>query len=182
MEIRQQKTSEFDIKIFAELPRKFQTLLIGIDGYGGSGKSTFARKIQNTLPDTQIVHMDDFYDGNHIIWQRVGKEILEPLSRNENVKYQIYEWHKKKLDEWREVKVGGIVVVEGILSLKTEIADFYDYKIWISCPREIRLERGIKRDGEKWRDIWVNQWMPREDHYVLHEFPDKRADLILYGS
>ena len=143
------------------LPRKYQTLMIGIDGYGGAGKSTFARKIQNSLPDTQIVQMDDFYNGKHIIWQRVGEEVLEPLSRNENAKFQIYEWHSEKLGEWREIKIGGIVMIEGILSFKPDLAEFYDYKIWIDCPREIRLNRGIVRDGEQWRDKWVNEWMPQ---------------------
>lgn len=175
-------TNDFDASFFLKLPRKYRTLLIGIDGCGGSGKSTFAKRIQDNLPDTQIVHMDDFYDGKHIIWQRVGEEVLEPLSHDENAKFQIYDWHNEKLADWREVNVGGIVVVEGILSLKPDLAEFYDYKIWVDCPREIRLKRGIERDGEQLRDVWVNQWMPSEDYYVLHEFPDQRADLILIGG
>ena len=34
-----------------------------------------------------------------------------------------------------------------------ELAGFYDYKIWVETPREIRLQRGIERDGEEMRKL-----------------------------
>lgn len=40
---------------------KKSTLLIGIDGCGGSGKSTFAYKLKEELSNSTIVHKDDFY-------------------------------------------------------------------------------------------------------------------------
>jgi uridine kinase len=35
--------------------------IIGIDGGGGSGKSTFAQRISEEIPSSQIVAMDHFY-------------------------------------------------------------------------------------------------------------------------
>lgn len=44
-----------------EISKKQSTLLIGIDGCGGSGKSTFADKIKEECSNVTIVHKDDFY-------------------------------------------------------------------------------------------------------------------------
>jgi uridine kinase len=35
--------------------------IISIDGLGGSGKSTFANELHEHIPNSLIVHMDDFY-------------------------------------------------------------------------------------------------------------------------
>ena len=43
------------------LQRKQSTLLIGVDGCGGSGKSTFAKEIAKLSSKITIIHMDDFY-------------------------------------------------------------------------------------------------------------------------
>ncbi len=44
-----------------EKSKKQSTLLIGIDGCGGSGKSTFAYKLKEELTNSTIVHKDNFY-------------------------------------------------------------------------------------------------------------------------
>lgn len=171
----------FDISVnFLEnLLRKQKTLLIGIDGCGGAGKSALAKQIRRNLPDAAIVEMDDFYFRNGFDWQRLKRQVLEPLSLNIAAKYQRYDWQTEKLAEWRKIEVGGTVIIEGIYSTRTELADFYDYKIWIECPREIRLARGIERDGEAMRGKWENEWMPDEDFYAITDNPKQRADLIV---
>ncbi len=176
-----QKTSDFEMSRFSEIPRKNLTLLVGIDGCGGSGKSTFANKIKKNLPNSEIVRMDDFYDGEQIDWLRVKRQVLGPLSRNQYAEYQVYDWHRSKLAGWKQVNVGKIVIIEGIFSLKKELSEFYDFKIWIDCPRELRFQRGIERDGEAMKEKWLNDWMPSEDMYVDNENPDKFADLVLLG-
>jgi uridine kinase len=37
-----------------------QPLLLAIDGYGGSGKTTLARAIQRKFPGSSIIALDDF--------------------------------------------------------------------------------------------------------------------------
>jgi uridine kinase len=43
------------------IPKKQSTLIIGIDGCGGSGKSTFANKLKEECSNVTVVDMDDFY-------------------------------------------------------------------------------------------------------------------------
>jgi Mg-chelatase subunit ChlI len=57
----------FDPKVLEEVASRIlglgrrRTLLVGIDGRGGSGKSTFARELAALLPNATVVQFDDFY-------------------------------------------------------------------------------------------------------------------------
>jgi uridine kinase len=42
------------------LPEHQKPILIGIDGFGGSGKTTFSAKLAAMLGNTYVIHMDDF--------------------------------------------------------------------------------------------------------------------------
>ena len=179
------------------LPRRNQTLLIAVDGCGGSGKSTFASNLKVINPSITIVHMDDFFlpvaqrlpgsiaaqqVGCDFDWIRLRSQVLEPLHNNTPGYYQRYEWRVDSMLEWHPVPVGGIVIVEGVYAIRKELAAFYDYKIWFDCPRDLRLVRALKRDGEQSRHIWENDWMPAEDLYIKTQEPFNYADLIVDGS
>jgi uridine kinase len=86
------------------------------------------------------------------------------------------------LAEWHNVPIGGMVIVEGISSIRRELADFYDFKIWIECPADLRLARGIERDGENARPIWEDYWMPEENRYWANHKPFDSAHIVVDGS
>jgi uridine kinase len=75
-----------------------------------------------------------------------------------------------------------MVIVEGVYCTRDELASFYDFRIWIACPRELRLARGIARSGESIREVWERDWMVAEDLYIAAQRPQERADLVLDGS
>ena len=177
--------------------KKQSTLLIGIDGCAGSGKSTLARQLRADLQDVTIVHKDDFYLPSALImktaptekpigadhdWNRLLNEVLAPLSQDIAGYYQRYDWDSDRLAEWHTVPVGEIVVIEGVYTLRQELADYFDLKVWVDCPRDKRLARGIERDGEGARDWWEKNWMVQEDSYVAAYKPFEKADLILSGE
>lgn len=172
-----------------------KTMLIGIDGAGGSGKSTFVEAIKNVDPDNvTIVHMDDFYKTSEQrkvlngtigeLWDcdRVKTQVLMPLKNSQPAKYQIYDWDIDQLSDWYYIPTGGIVLVEGCYSLIENLNNYYDIKIWIDTPHELRIFRGIERDGEEKRHLWEDLWMPAEDYYIKAEKPVEIADLIIDGS
>jgi uridine kinase len=179
-----------------QIPRKQSTLLIGIDGCGGSGKSTLANVFKECCANVTIVHMDDFYFskkqlnpvhptqkpvGADVDWERVFKQVIEPISQGNQGYYQRYDWDRDLLAEWHTVPAGGIVVIEGVYSTREELADYYDFTIWVDCPRELRLSRGIERDGEEARQIWEDNWMIGEDIYMEEHKPQERANLVVKG-
>ncbi|MBJ8153865.1 AAA family ATPase [Bacillus cereus] len=185
------------VRSINSISKKQSTLLIGIDGCGGSGKSTFANKLKDECSNVTVVHMDDFYlpssqliktppekkpIGADFDWRRVLNQVLEPISQNKEGRYQRYDWETDDLAEWHTVPVGGIVIIEGVYSIREELSSKYDFTIWVDCPREIRLSRGLERDGEEARNMWENNWMISEDIYVEEHKPFERADIIVNGT
>ncbi len=184
------------IDILRAIPRKQSALLIGIDGCGGSGKSRLARTLASAFSHATIVEMDDFYlpsslrkdkefipgqIGPLFDWRRLKNQVLVPLSQNSRAKYQRYDWNSDSLAEWHTISPEELVIIEGVYSTRRELADFYDFRIWVECPREVRLARGIARDGEGMRKRWESEWMPMEDTYVEGHRPHEAADCVING-
>jgi uridine kinase len=93
----------------------------------------------------------------------------------------VCDWNRDALVEWRTMHPGTVVVVEGVYMLRPELRDAYDFRVWIDCPRHVRLARGIARDGEGARSRWEDDWMPCEDRYVAKCRPMASADVIVSG-
>lgn len=137
-------TSKQLVDAITNMVGKQSTLLIGIDGCGGSGKSTLANKLHEQCRNVTIVHMDDFYlptsqiidahpiqksVGADFDWECVLTQVLQPISEEKEGRYQCYDWDTDRLAEWHTVPIGGIVIVEGVYSIRNELADKYDLTI-----------------------------------------------------
>jgi uridine kinase len=175
-----------------------QTLIVGIDGRGGAGKSTVARELAGAVRGTRIVQFDDFYlrssqrrerrelgdaeIGGDFDWGRVRDQVLEPLRAGKPARYQRYDWVQDELAEWHVVDPGGVVIVEGNYSTRPELRPYYGLTLWVETPHELRLRRGLERDGEEARSSWLNEWMPEEDRYLAAFQPLDHVDLLIDGS
>jgi len=153
-------------------------LLVGIGGRGGSGKTTLAR----TIPGAQVVSTDEFWDGAGFKLSRLRAEVVEPILRAEPAEFHAYSWElQRPVEEARVVVPQGVIVIEGVCALHAMFREVYDLRVWVEAPRELRLERGIARDGEEAREVWESRWMPSEDRYVEQDDPISAADLIVDG-
>jgi uridine kinase len=177
------------------------TVLVAVDGPGGSGKSVLATSLRVMLTGAgvpaSVVAMDDFFlpsagrsrggasekpIGGDYDWCRLRDQVLEPLRRGQTARYDRYDWVRDELTDVLEVQPGGVVIVEGVYSSRRELAALYDMRIWVECPRELRLARGLERDGETARSRWVEDWMPSEDRYIQEHRPRELADVIVNGD
>ncbi|WP_046176087.1 uridine kinase family protein [Domibacillus indicus] len=169
-----------------------QTFIIAIDGCGGAGKSTLAGALQKELGNTAvIVHADDFYQvsskrnssiGGSWDLNRLENQLLKPLRQNMPARYERYDWETDQLAEIHAVPPGGFVIVEGCYTMLERFLPYYNFKIWVDSPREIRLQRGIERDGEGLRSMWEDVWMPGEQVYIQEQYPAGAADIIISGT
>jgi uridine kinase len=159
-----------------------KTVLIAVDGFGGSGKTTIAQWLAGRLGGTRVCS-DDFARPGVLGWEwrRFEEQVLSPLLEDRIALYQRYDWDEDRLAEWHEIEPGGLVIAEGVSISRKELGDPWDLKIWVEAPYELRLARGVERDGEAMRDTWVNFWMPQEERYVEEQRPHERADYVVLG-
>lgn len=153
-------------------------VLVGIGGRGGAGKSTLAE----ALPGAQVVQTDAFWDGTGFDLARLHREVLEPLVRGETARYAAYDWGARAPAGVRTVEPCGLVVIEGVCALHRMFRDAYQVRVWVEAPRDLRLARGVARDGEEARSVWEERWMPSEDRYVERDDPIPSAHVIVDGS
>ena len=163
--------------------REFQTKIIGIDGCGGAGKSTLAEALTKALPRSILIHTDDFSSWDTPVnwWPRLIEQVLAPLKNDHAGRYQRYDWNTRKLAEWHDVPVGGTVLIEGVTALRREFREAYAFGIYVSAPAELRLQRGLDRDGAQALPQWKD-WMAAEDRYVADHKPQDVADLVIDGT
>lgn len=170
------------IAAVAALPRD-RTVLVGIDGYGGSGKTSLAARIAEAVPGSLVVHIDDFAAPGipEWDWDRFRAQVLLPLVAGRPAHYQRWDWPTDNGAEWHDIPVGRTVLIEGVSSTRREVAAPWDLTIWVDAPLEIRLARAVARDGLQMWSTWTDVWIPSEDAYVAREDPLSRVDLIVSG-
>jgi phosphoribulokinase len=170
-------------------------LLIGIDGQGGAGKSSFARRLVQRLDSAAVVvEGDDFYrdlpDDERVLldaeqgveqyfdWQRLRREVLEPVARAEQVlRYQRYDWPAETMGDWVEMPMPDVVIVEGVYTLRPQLRDLVDVKVYVEASDAVRRRRQFER-GEN-TDEWIDRWVAAEDLYVARTAPRTVADVVV---
>ena len=163
--------------IAAARPRRPFTF-VGIGGHGGAGKSTLASR----LPGAQLVGTDEFWDGSGFDLERLRAEVFDPLDAGAAGRYASWDWARARPGGLRTVLPDGLVVVEGVCALHRMFRDDYDVRVWVAAPYNVRLARGVARDGEAARETWVERWMPGEDRYVERDDPIPSAHVVVDGS
>ena len=156
--------------------------MVAIDGPGGAGKTSLAEWLGRRLDGASTIHTDDFASWDDQIgwWPRMLAEVLVPLAADRTAVFMPTSWDGRPRDRI-VVQPGELVILEGVTSSRDVFRPYLSYSIWVEAPRELRLARGLARDGEAMRPQW-EEWMAVEDRYIEEERPAKRADLVLPGD
>ena len=138
-----------------------------IDGPAGSGKTTLSAALADVLPDAQVVHCDDLLQGWHGLpgLAATVQALVTPLATGEPGEWRRWDWHADDWAETRTVEPGGLLVLEGVGSWSPAIAHLVGVLVWVEASSDLRLDRGLSRDGEHMRAQW-EQW--RRDEDALH--------------
>jgi uridine kinase len=168
----------------ARPPHGVRTKIVAIDGGGGAGKSLLASRLAAALGDAPIVRTDDFasWDDQEHWWPRVVDQVLQPLACGETARCQRYDWEQRRLAGWVELGARPpIVLLEGVTATRKEFDASLAVRVWVDTPRDLRLQRGLARDGTHMRSQWL-VWMAGEDRYVQRDRPVERADVVVSGE
>jgi uridine kinase len=179
-------------------------LIIGIAGGTGSGKSTVARKVAESLPEASVafLEMDAYYrDFRHLTLQQLQHvnwdhpdafdvELLTAhlaaLSRGERVEMPVYEFatHSRSM-RTKSIAPADVVVVDGILLLSdAAVRDLCDVKVFVDADADIRLIRRIRRDtavrGRTMESVLEQYLTTVQPMHLQFVEPSKRyADVIV---
>ena len=177
-------------QVLARAPRLGRVRLVCIDGPAGSGKTSFAARLVERLAADQVrvgtVHLDDLYEGwsglEGSLWERLTAQVLGPLRSGAPGRYQRYDWVAGAFADWVDVPVPDVLVLEGCGAARQAAAPDAVLTVWVEAPAELRLARGLERDGEAMRDEWM-AWTLREAAHFAREQTRARADVRLdaYG-
>ena len=179
-------------------------LVIGIAGGTGSGKSTVARKVAESLPDASVafIEMDAYYRDfqhltiqqlHHVNWDHpdaIDIELLTThiatLSRGERIEMPVYEFasHSRSA-RTRPTEPADVVVVDGILLLSdAALRGLCDVKVFVDADADIRLIRRIRRDtavrGRSLESVLEQYLTTVQPMHLQFVEPSKRyADVIV---
>jgi uridine kinase len=163
--------------------------LVCVDGPAGSGKTTFAGRLAAALgagtgSGTQTVHMDDLYAGWTLTGAaaRLAAGVLRPLAEGAPGAYHRYDWSADRFaSEPTPVPVPHVLLVEGCGSCPAELDPWTTLRIWIEAPAEVRLARGLARDGAEHEPHW-RAWQRREAAWFAADRTRQRAEVVLDGT
>ena len=160
--------------------------LVCVDGPAGSGKTTTAARIAEVGATrgvhVGVLHLDDLYEGwsglEGSLWPRLSAQVLEPLRRGRPGRFQRYDWVTGVFDDWVDVPVPTVLVLEGCGSARRSADPFASLRVWVEAPADLRLDRGLTRDGQAAREHWLT-WMRDEEAHFARERTRERADVRL---
>ncbi len=180
------------------------SLIIGIAGGTGSGKTTVTEKVVERLDSSDVVviaHDSYYYDLSHYPGKSSAEinydhpdaletslviRHLKNLREGRSIEQPLYDFstHRRR-SETRTIDPKRIIIVEGILIfIEQELRDLMDVKIFVDTDADERLLRRMKRDlTERGRSIdsiihqYVSTVKPMHCEFVE---PSKRwADIIV---
>ena len=180
------------------------SLIIGISGGTGSGKTTVANRILETVESSEVVFIqqDSYYrnlkdlplDYRHVANfdhpDALDNDLLvnhiRRLRAGESVDLPIYDFrtHTRSI-ETQAVMPKPIVIVEGILIFADpRLLEQFDIKVFVDTPDDIRFIRRLGRDiAERGRtlDSVIEQYMAtvRPMHMQFVEPSRRFADVII---
>lgn len=179
-------------KLYKEIEEMLQKgpVLMAIDGGSASGKTTLGEALRERF-ETTVFHMDDFFlrpeqrtkerfeePGGNVDRERFLEEVLLPLSHGEEVTFRRFDCTSFTLEVPTTVERKPLVVVEGAYSMHPELAEYYDFKVYLDIDKTCQKERVIKRSPEK-AERFMTEWIPMEEKYFQAMEVRNRADMVI---
>lgn len=184
-----------------------QAFVIGITGGSASGKTSFAERVLEMLPNERviIVSQDNFYRGlgpdeqdkaadfnfdhpNALDWETMFNA-LSALRERKRVEIPTYDFvtHTRS-SVVRELWNYDVVLFEGILAFyqhpKFCLTDLMDLKVFVETDSDTRLARRVLRDT-KYRGRTVESVLEQYERFVKPAYEQfiapqkKKADVII---
>lgn len=180
-----------------------ETIIIGIAGGTGSGKSTFTNRLKEEFKDeVAVIYHDNYYrDQSHITFEERKKtnydhpdsietelliEHLKELKKGNAIQCPVYDYSQhNRSDQVITIEPKRVILLEGILVLADErLRNLIDIKVYVEADADERILRRVIRDvKERGRDVEgvVEQYLTtvKPMHYLYVEPTRSTADIVI---
>lgn len=176
-------------KIEAKMAEK-APVLVAIEGGSASGKTTLSQLLREVY-DCNVFHMDDFFlrpeqrtedrfaqAGGNIDHERFLKEVLLPLSKGETVRYSTFDCSTFTLRPAIGITPKGLNIIEGAYSMHPQLAQFFDFSVFLSIAPQLQRKRIEKRNTPEMAQRFFDTWIPLEHTYFEATDAAARCSMI----
>lgn len=180
------------------------TILIGIAGGTGSGKTTLANKLIDSFgrEEVSVLRHDNYYkrhdemdyeertklnyDHPNAFDTELLCQHIRDLKEGKSVEIPVYDYSiHNRTDRTILVEPAPVIVLEGILIFaEPELCSLMDIKVFVDTDADVRILRRIVRDVKERKrslDSVINQYLttvkPMHEQFV--EPSKRRADIII---
>ncbi|MEZ0069868.1 uridine kinase [Streptacidiphilus sp. MAP12-20] len=168
------------------------TRLIAVDGYAGSGKTTFAARLAarlaaalgDALGDAPVVHLDDLATHEQFFdWtERLLDEVVTPLAERRAVRHRVYDWNTAHFDSVREIAAAPpFLILEGVGAGRRAIRPWLAALLWMDVDAESARARGERRDGPELAEFWA-RWIGEQSAHFRADPSRPFADFLVSGT
>ena len=179
------------------------SIVIGVAGGSGSGKSTFTNRIKEYFGDDVVVlYHDNYYrrqdgvpfeqrvtvnyDHPDSLETELLVEHLKQLKEGKSIECPVYDYTQhNRSSEVIHIDPKPVILVEGILLLADpRVRDLLDIKVYVEADADERILRRISRDvEERGRDLngIIKQYLTtvKPMHYLYVEPTRSKADIVI---
>ena len=179
------------------------SIVIGVAGGSGSGKSTFTNRFKEYFGDDVVVlYHDNYYrrqdgvpfeqrvtvnyDHPDSLETELLVEHLKQLKEGKSIECPVYDYTKhNRSSEVIRIDPKPVILVEGILLLADpRVRDLLDIKVYVEADADERILRRISRDvEERGRDLngIIKQYLTtvKPMHYLYVEPTRSKADIVI---
>lgn len=163
------------------LPPSTRTVVVGLDGRSGSGKTRLADELAATL-GWPVVRLDEIYpgwDGLATAPDVLATHVLLPLRDGRDASWPTWDWVAGAPGPTAHLPWTPHVLVEGCGTGAPPAGPLVDLLVWLEAPEGLRRERALSRDGQTFAPHW-ERWAAQEAEVLCGVA--ERADLVLDTS
>ncbi len=162
-------------------PRLGHVRLVTVDGPSGSGKTSLAKRLAHALHRVPVVHLDHLYEGwegLESVGPRLEAWLLTPLRSGLPGRHLVYDWHRGRFAEWRDVPMAPALIVEGVGAGQLLVDPWVTMRVWVETDADVSTQRALAREGEANREH-LARWVAVEREHFAREQTRERADLVV---